>query len=141
MKVGLPVSAILYGLSRGPILLYNGQEVGEPGAGVEGFGGDDSRTSIFDYWSMPELTKWVNDHKYDGGRLSDDQKRLRAGYGRLINLAGEPAVQGRNLHPVEPHQSRQSKIWPDRKRNTERALALWLSALRRRKPHNAFSSW
>lgn len=93
MKVGLPVSAILYGLSRGPILLYNGQEVGEPGAGVEGFGGDDSRTSIFDYWSMPEFTKWVNDHKYDGARLSEDQKNLRHSYGRLVNLAGEPAFR------------------------------------------------
>ena len=37
MKVGVPVSAILYGLSRGPVMVYNGQEVGEPGDGVEGF--------------------------------------------------------------------------------------------------------
>ncbi len=93
MNVGLPVSAILYGLSRGPILLYNGQEVGEPGAGSEGFGGDDSRTSIFDYWSMPEFTKWVNNHQYDGGKLSDAQKQLREGYGKLINLVGEPAFK------------------------------------------------
>ncbi|HEX8490025.1 MAG TPA: alpha-amylase family glycosyl hydrolase, partial [Chthoniobacterales bacterium] len=55
MDVGQPVSAILYGLSRGVVMLYNGQEVGEPAAGAEGFGGDDARTSIFDYWSMPEL--------------------------------------------------------------------------------------
>ena len=86
MKIGVPVSAILFGLSRGPVMLYNGQEVGEPGAGVEGFGSDDARTSIFDYWSMPELVKWVNGHKYDGGKLSNDQKQLRASYGRLLNL-------------------------------------------------------
>ncbi len=70
MMVGLPVAGILYGLSPGPALLYNGQEVGEPGAGAEGFGGDDGRTSIFDYWSMPELAKWVNQHQYDGSLLS-----------------------------------------------------------------------
>ena len=93
MKVGLPVSAILYGLSRGPVMMYNGQEVGEPGDAVEGFGGNDARTSIFDYWSMPEFVKWVNDHKYDGGRLSAEQKELRAAYGRLINLVGEPAFR------------------------------------------------
>jgi len=93
MKAGPPVAAILYGLSRGPILMYNGQEVGEPGAGVEGFGGEDARTSIFDYWSMPELVKWVNGHKYDGGRLSEDQTNLRRLYGRLVNLAGEPAFK------------------------------------------------
>jgi glycosidase len=100
MNVGVPVSAILYGLSRGPVMIYNGQEVGEPGAGVEGFGGDDARTSIFDYWSMPELTKWVNEHKYDGGRLSEDQKRLRAFYGRLLNVLGEPAFRDGSFIPL-----------------------------------------
>jgi glycosidase len=93
MKVGAPVSAILYGLSRGPVMLYNGQEVGEPGEGIEGFGSNDARTSIFDYWSMPELVKWVNGHKYDGGKLSDEQKRLRSFYSRLINLVGQPAFR------------------------------------------------
>ena len=34
MNVGRPVSAILYGLSRGPIMLYNCQEVGESAAGL-----------------------------------------------------------------------------------------------------------
>jgi glycosidase len=97
MNVGRPVSAILYGLSRGAIMLYNGQEVGESGAGAEGFGGDDARTSIFDYWSMPELVKWVNDHKYDGARLSKEQKELRKFYSRLINLVGEPAFADGNF--------------------------------------------
>ena len=100
MKVGIPVSAILYGLSRGPIMLYNGQEVGEPGAGVEGFGGNDARTSIFDYWSMPELVKWVNHHKYDGGQLSQEQKNLRATYGRLIHLVGQPAFRDGTFIPL-----------------------------------------
>ncbi len=34
MEVGRAVSAILFGLSRGPLLLYNGQEVGEPAIGA-----------------------------------------------------------------------------------------------------------
>ena len=84
MKVGKPVSAVLFAMGRGPVMLYNGQEVGEPAEGVEGFGGDDARTSIFDYWSMPQFTKWVNDGKFDGGRLSEEQKALRAWYGKLI---------------------------------------------------------
>jgi hypothetical protein len=67
--------------------------VGEPGEGLEGFGGNDARTSIFDYWSMPELVKWVNAHRYDGGRLSPEQKRLRLFYSRLINLLSEPAFR------------------------------------------------
>ena len=83
-------------------MLYNGQEVGEPGAGAEGFGGDDARTSIFDYWSMPELVKWVNGHRYDGGRLSPEQKALRAFYERLINLVGEAAFQDGEFFPLNP---------------------------------------
>jgi glycosidase len=102
MNVGRPVSAILYGLSRGVVMLYNGQEVGEPGAGAEGFGDDDARTSIFDYWSMPEFVKWVNDHHYDGGHLSPEQKSLRAYYGRLINLVGEPAFRNGTFVPLNP---------------------------------------
>ncbi len=84
ISVGKPVSAVLFAMGRGPVMLYNGQEVGEPAEGVEGFGGDDARTSIFDYWSMPEFTKWVNDGKFDGGKLSAEQKSLRAWYGKLI---------------------------------------------------------
>jgi hypothetical protein len=102
MEVGRPVSAILYGLSRGAIMLYNGQEVGEPGAGAEGFGGDDARTSIFDYWSMPEFVKWVNDHKYDGARLSDEQRELRKFYSGLVNLVGEPAFRDGKFFPLNP---------------------------------------
>ncbi|MEY2509429.1 MAG: hypothetical protein QOE26_192 [Verrucomicrobiota bacterium] len=102
MHVGRPVSAILYGMSRGAIMLYNGQEVGEPGAGGEGFAGDDARTSIFDYWSMPEFVKWVNEHNYDGGRLSADQKALRNFYSRLINLVGEPAFRDGKFFPLNP---------------------------------------
>ncbi len=100
MDVGRPVSAILYGMSRGAIMLYNGQEVGEPALGAEGFGGDDARTSIFDYWSMPELAKWVNGHRYDGGRLSPQQKALRDFYGRLVNLVGEPAFADGEFFPL-----------------------------------------
>jgi glycosidase len=102
MEVGRPVSAILYGLSRGAIMLYNGQEIGEPAEGAEGFGGDDARTSIFDYWSMPEFVKWVNDHKYDGARLSPPQKSLRAFYARLINLGGEAAFQDGKFFALNP---------------------------------------
>jgi glutathione S-transferase len=74
--------------------------VGEPALGAEGFGGDDGRTSIFDYWSMPELAKWSNGHRYDGGRLSAEQKALRAWYARLARLAGEPAFAAGDFLPL-----------------------------------------
>ena len=108
-EVGRVVSAVLFGLSRGPILFYNGQEVGEPARDAEGFSGADGRTTIFDYWSMPEFCKWVNGHAYDGGRLSGEQRELRSYYWRLISLCGESAfrdgqffgLNAANLHNPE----------------------------------------
>jgi glycosidase len=91
MKVGRPVTAVLFTMGRGPLMIYHGQEVGEPALGSEGFCGDNARTSIFDYGSMPEFTKWVNGGKYDGGRLSAAQKELREWYGKLIHATGQRA--------------------------------------------------
>ncbi len=102
MNVGRPVSAILFGLSRGPVMVYSGQEVGEPAEGAEGFGGEDSRTSIFDYWSMSEMGRWVGDHTYDGAKLSPEQQELRDFYGRLVRLNGEPAFRDGGLFPLNP---------------------------------------
>lgn len=71
------ITAMLFAIGRGPVMVYAGQETGEPAAGVEGFGGDDGRTSIFDYWSMPTFVGWVNDHRYDGGGLDAATAALR----------------------------------------------------------------
>ncbi len=102
MQVGRPVSALLFGLSRGPVMLYHGQEVGEPADGVEGFGRDDARTSIYDYWSMPEFAKWVNDGAFDGGRLSEEQKELRDFYRRLLSAVDQPAFRDGDFYPLNP---------------------------------------
>ena len=67
-------------------MIYFGQEVGEPANGEEGFSDNNGRTSIFDYCGVPEHQKWLNDGKLDGGKLSDDQKKLRDFYSKLLNL-------------------------------------------------------
>ncbi len=91
---GRHLAPMLYLWSQGPVLLYAGQELGEEGAGAEGFGGEDGRTTIFDYWSMPAMTHWVNGHAYDGGGLSDDQRALRGWYSDLLHLCQDPSVRG-----------------------------------------------
>lgn len=85
--LAIPAMVASATLSQGPVLIYSGQEVGEPGAGIEGFGGDDNRTTIFDYWGVPEHQKWMNAGKFDGGGLSASQKSLRAFYSKLLNLS------------------------------------------------------
>ena len=102
-KVGRPISAILFGLSRGPIMVYYGQEVGEPAdCGAAGFELDKGRTTFFDFWSVPELQKWINGGKYDGGGLSPEQKDLRSFYGQLIRSLRHPALAQGNFYPLNP---------------------------------------
>jgi len=83
--LAVPGMIITATLSTGPVMVYFGQEVGEPGAGVGGFGQDEGRTTIFDYWGLPEHQKWTNGGQFDGGALSDSQKNLRGFYSRLLN--------------------------------------------------------
>ena len=73
-------------LGSGPVMIYSGQEVGEQGAGVEGFGGDDNRSTIFDYWGQPQHQQWLNGGKFDGGGLTAAQKSLRTFYQQLLTL-------------------------------------------------------
>lgn len=98
MKIGKPVSAIIYAMGQGPVMLYSGQEVGESALEPLGFGGDGGRTSIFDYGSMPEFSKWLNHGKCDGAGLSEDQKALRDWYGRLIRATQSPAFTQGNFY-------------------------------------------
>ncbi|WP_244154737.1 alpha-amylase family glycosyl hydrolase [Pedobacter soli] len=85
-ELALPAMVVSATLGAGPVMLYFGQEVGEPGKGEEGFGGDDNRTTIFDYWGVPNHQQWMNGGAFDGGKLTDDQKKLRAYYQQLLKV-------------------------------------------------------
>jgi hypothetical protein len=80
--------------SSGPVIIFNGQEVGELGAGFEGFDQDNGHTTFFDYWGMPEFAKWVNGHAYDGAGLSRDQIELRNFFTALCHLCQDHAIRG-----------------------------------------------
>ncbi len=66
--------------------------MGEPGRGNEGFSGEDNRTTIFDYWGVPEHQKWMNNGAFDGGQLSADQLKLRKFYATLLNESSKQAA-------------------------------------------------
>jgi glycosidase len=85
-ELALPAMVVSATLGAGPVMLYFGQEVGEPGKGQEGFGGDDNRTTIFDYWGVPDHQKWMNGGLFDGGKLSTSQQNLRAYYQQLLKV-------------------------------------------------------
>ncbi|HEU4534535.1 MAG TPA: hypothetical protein VFS00_10470, partial [Polyangiaceae bacterium] len=103
---------LVYLATNGPVLLYNGQEVGEDGAGVEGFGGEDGRTSIFDYWSLPALQAWSNGHLYDGANLSPERKALRDYYGAIFRFAQDPLVRGGGLRELVSANPALDNVFP-----------------------------
>ena len=76
----LPALVVSATMSTGPFMLYAGQELGEPAAKAEGYSGNDGRTTIFDYWSVPTLRRW---HK---GKLTPAERRLRGIYRQLLRL-------------------------------------------------------
>lgn len=81
--IGIPAMIVSALMNTNPVMVYNGQEVGERGMDEEGYSGRDGRTSIFDYWSMSSIRNWLNND------LSEDEKRLREFYTKLLNIAGK----------------------------------------------------
>lgn len=83
---GLIVTACM---NTNPVMIYFGQEFGEPGMDYEGFSGRDGRTTIFDYWSINTIRKWRNGNKFDGKMLSEKQSHLQSIYRKVLNICLE----------------------------------------------------
>jgi glycosidase len=94
---GIPGMVISASMGSGPLLIYFGQELGEPAMAAEGFSGDDGRTSIFDYCHVPAIQAWMNGGTFDGGGLNADQALIRTFYTALIHTCNtnEAIQQGR----------------------------------------------
>ncbi|MCG9760302.1 MULTISPECIES: alpha-amylase family glycosyl hydrolase [Pseudoalteromonas] len=88
---GKPAMVVSHLISTAPSMIYFGQTLGEDASEHAGFGSP-SRTSIFDYIGVPEHQKWMNNGKFDGALLSNEQKALRNYYVKLLNLAKQPAI-------------------------------------------------
>ena len=82
----LVVSAMI---SKGPFLIYYGQELGEKGEENEGFAGDNNRTTIFDYWSLSSLRRWLDNGNPGESRLTPHERFLRNLYKKVLTLCNE----------------------------------------------------
>ena len=83
-RKGIPMMAATAFMHNGPIMMYFGQDVGEPAHGNSGFSNDNGRTTIFDYWGVPEHIKWMSDGAFNGKQLSTDQKQLQTQYQEIL---------------------------------------------------------
>ena len=100
-EAGRHIVPITYLFGPGAIMVYNGQTVGEEGAGVSGFSGDDGRSTIFDYWRVPALSAWNNEGRFDGGGLEDWQRDLHEYYRRLVHLSGHPLAVAQGYYGLD----------------------------------------
>lgn len=80
----MAVSALL---GPGAVMVYFGQEIGEPGTDAEGYSGRDGRTTIFDYWSLDTMRRWLNGGRPSEKNLTAAERRLRAFYKKILNIA------------------------------------------------------
>ena len=90
-RKGMPAMVVSTLISRSPTMLYFAQEFGEPGDGNAGFGAE-TRTTIFDYWGVPSQQRWMNGGRFDGGRLSDAERKLRDFYQRLLAFSAKSSA-------------------------------------------------
>lgn len=89
----LPAAMVAqYASTCGPVLIYNGQETAERADGPGGFGGDNGRTSIFDYTSLPRFQDWTNNGAFDGALLPPDLWELRRFTAELLPYMQHPAL-------------------------------------------------
>ncbi|MDR2384043.1 MAG: alpha-amylase [Tannerella sp.] len=88
-KTGIPAFAYISMLNTNPVMIYNGQELGEQGMDEEGFGGLDGKTTIFDYWSMKSIRNWANNGRFDGGKSTVEELSLRNEYRKILHFVSK----------------------------------------------------
>jgi glycosidase len=95
-RAGIPGMIVAATMGAGPVMIYNGQELGERGMDDEGYSGYNGRTSIFDYWSMETIRTLLS-----GKPLSEEQLYLAETYAKLLNIArSEPAITNGAFHDL-----------------------------------------
>ena len=96
-----------------PTMVYFGQELGERGAEYLGFG-DPTRTSIFDYCSVPSMVRWVNNKNYDGGQSTKEELDLRDFYKRLLNFTINSSALAGNYQDIHAYNHQNTEWYNDK---------------------------
>ena len=79
-------------MGQNPMMIYFGQELGEPGMDEEGFSGRDGRTSIFDYWTIDSIRRWRNKGKFNNELLTEKEIELRLFYQKILYIKEKNAI-------------------------------------------------
>lgn len=85
-ELAFPAILVSATIGKSPFMVYQAQELGEDAAGAIGFSGDDGRTSIFDYCSIPSLVRWYNQGNCGLQKLNNTERKVRAFYKKVLRL-------------------------------------------------------
>ena len=85
-RKGIPGMIVAATMSKGAVMVYSGQEFGEKAMDSEGFSGNDGKTTIFDYWAVDTVRRWINNGAFDGKKLTKEEKKIYAFYTKLLNI-------------------------------------------------------
>lgn len=89
-------------LHTGPVMIYGGQEFGVKPTKSEGFSGNDGRTTIFDFWALPELQSWINGGKYTEESVDNKTLKIRNFYKEVLHFAqNNEAVTHGHFHDLQ----------------------------------------
>lgn len=108
---GKPAMVMSTLIGTSPTLVYFGQELGEDGSVLGGFG-KPSRTSIFDYVGVPTMIRFNNGGKYDGGQSTDDELSLRGFYKDLLKLSRLEAIHSGQYQSIYQFNRDNSADYP-----------------------------
>ena len=103
----LPAMVVSATMGSSPVLVYFGQEVGEPGNEMAGFG-QPGRTSIFDYIGVPHHQRWMNNGKFDRGKLTPADFELREFYRNLLNFTNSSSALMGQFTPLHQYNREHS---------------------------------
>ncbi len=120
-RKAVPALMVTAWMRNNPLMLYAGQEFGEPGMDAEGFSGMDGRTSIFDYWCVDSLRRGY----YEREQQTEEERRLCEMYRQILTIAASKPVMREgeffDLMYVNPHLAEKQFVFL---RRMEREMAL-----------------
>jgi hypothetical protein len=110
---GKPAMVVSATIGSSPTMIYFGQEVGEPGDGNPGHGSE-TRTTIYDYWGVPNHMRWMNNGDFDGGMLTPEEKKLRDFYKTLLNFTRNSYALTGNYREIHSYNREHTEWYNER---------------------------
>ena len=109
-RPAIPALIVSACMGSNPFMVYAGQEFGERGMDEEGFSGKDGRTTIFDYWSVPSIKRYLE------GNLTPEEQKLHEYYHTILTLSQREAAlrEGVFFDLMYANYGREQGFNPDR---------------------------